>query len=340
MNEKELREFLRRPLNLSESSILKGRTALAPMAGTTERVFREICFEFGAALCVTELASAKALRYQGEIGKTYRYLEISDKEPAVSVQLFGSEPEDFAAAIDLISRDSRMQNLFCIDINMGCPVTKVRKTGSGAALMGDVPRAAAIVAASVEAAARAAERTGRSDIPVTVKYRLGLHDGAINVGKFTEAMTAAGASMLAIHARTAKAGYQGEADWQKAAEARAYSDLPIFINGDIKDAASAIAALEAGNFDGIMIGRAANGAPWIFKELLEENYRPSRELIKDTMRRHLTGLIERIGEEHGVKEFRSSAAAYIKGMPGASALRREFTNLTDASDVLNIIGQL
>ncbi len=362
-----VRAFLAQPLDLGYRRLLPNRLALAPLAGFTDQFFREICQEYGAGLGVTELASARSLRFQGNLGKTYRYLATSPREGRTSLQLFGEEAADFRQALHLILQDSRLtqppQNMempepgretegqktitfkdpaglkaqkgdvffkpFMIDINMGCPAPKVQKTGSGAALMKDIPRAKAIVRETVQTLHEYYEETG-FPCPVSVKYRLGPTEGNICVEEFTEAMTEAGAAFLAIHARTTEAGFSGRAAWEKVAGCRKWTQLPIYINGDIRDLASAGEALVASACDGVMIGRAAVHDPWLFASLLDPDFVVTGALRKKLMIRHLEGLLTVKEERVAVREFRSVLTVYLKGTSQAKRARASLMEISEA----------
>ena len=336
-----VRAYLAQPLALGYGRVLPNRLALAPLAGFTDQFFREICQEYGAGLGVTELASARSLRFQGNLGKTYRYLATSPRERRTSLQLFGEEPADFRQALRLILQDPRLTTQagaeqgmdflkpFMIDINMGCPAPKVQKTGSGAALMKDIPRAQAIVRETVQTLHEYYEETG-FPCPVSVKYRLGPSEGNICVEEFTEAMTEAGAAFLAIHARTTEAGFSGRAAWEKVAGCRKRTQVPIYINGDVADLGSAGEALLASGCDGVMIGRAAIHDPWLFASLLDPTFVVTGALRKKLMLRHLEGLLTVKDERVAVREFRSVLTVYLKGTAQAKKARATLMEITEA----------
>lgn len=340
-DEEAVRTYLAQPLSLGYQRTLPNRLALAPLAGFTDQFFREICQEYGAGLGVTELASARSLRFQGNLGKTYQYLATSPRERRTSLQLFGEEPADFRQALRLILQDprltqqpsSREENVFfkpfMIDINMGCPAPKVQKTGSGAALMKDIPRAQAIVRETVQTLHEYYEETG-FPCPVSVKYRLGPTEGNICVEDFTEAMTEAGAAFLAIHARTTEAGFSGRAAWEKVAGCRKRTQVPIYINGDISDLKTAGEALVASACDGVMIGRAAVHAPWLFASLLDPDFLVTGALRKKLMLRHLEGLLTVKEEKVAVREFRSVLTVYLKGTSQAKRNRASLMGISEA----------
>ena len=222
---------------------------LAPMAGVTDHAFRTICAEKGAALTYTEMVSAKALCYSDR--KTAELLSIAGEHRPCFAQIFGSEPEVCAKGAVLALKISRADG---IDINMGCPMPKIVKNGEGSALMRDTDRIYRLVKA-VSAAV---------DVPVTVKCRLGWDKGNINVLDFTKRMEDSGAAMVTVHGRTRAMLYSGVADWDYIRKVKEQLSIPVIANGDIVDEQSALRCLKWTGADGIMIGRATFGDPWIF----------------------------------------------------------------------------
>jgi len=209
----------------------------------------------------TELVTARGIRYDPTLLKSYRYLEIDpEREGPAAIQLFGYDPGDFEAAIPLILEHPILSAAFSIDLNMGCPVNKVVKTGAGSALMKDLPLAASILDASVRAAAP-------YHVPVTVKFRKGWDETTVNCVSFAAMCRDHGAAAVTVHARTRDQMYSGAADWEAIAAVASElkgSGVPVFGNGDVKSGADAIRMLETTGADGVMIGRAAQGNPWIF----------------------------------------------------------------------------
>ena len=350
--------------------ILPGNVALAPMAGTSDLPFRTICHRQGASFVCTELVSARGIRYSGGVLKSYRYLEIEPAvEGPVAIQLFGHDPEDFREAIPLILEHPVLRGAFSIDLNMGCPVNKVVKTGAGSALMTNLPLASSILTAAV----RAAEPYG---VPVTVKFRKGWDDAKKNAVEFARLCLDSGAKAMTLHARTRNQMYGGQADWaciREVAEAIRGSGVPLFGNGDVVDGKSAVAMLTETGCDGVMVGRAAQGNPWIFAEIVAalrweekpaapfdgadnagamscmdkaatlggadnagatrgmdkaatlgtENKPepPSPEERANTIREHLHGLSDKLGERMAVLEMRAQLAMYFKGQPHATTFK-------------------
>ena len=322
--------------------VLCGNVALAPMAGTSDLTFRTICHEQGASLGCTELVTARGIRYDSSLLKSYRYLEIDpEREGPAAIQLFGYDPKDFDAAIPLILEHPVLSAAFSIDLNMGCPVNKVVKTGAGSALMKDLPLAASILDASVRAAAP-------YHVPVTVKFRKGWDETTVNCVSFAAMCRDHGAAAVTVHARTRDQMYSGAADWEAIAAVASElkgSGVPVFGNGDVKNGADAIRMLETTGADGVMIGRAAQGNPWIFarvKALLTGGGdmighgmsgephigqgapgEPTASERSDMIRRHLSGLIGRLGEEVAVREMRAQLACYLHGQKHASKYKTQ-----------------
>lgn len=230
------------------------RIILAPMAGVGDVVFRHLCRELGAQLTYTEMVSAKALSYANE--KTIHLLDLSPLEDKVSVQLFGHEPETLATQARWVE-ETLQDRLFAIDVNMGCPARKIAGKGDGAALMRDPDLAASIVKAIVNSVS----------CPVTVKFRRGYEEGHETALDFALRMEDAGASAVAIHGRYAQQFYRGKADWDIIRRCKDALSIPVIGNGDIVDGSSALEMLRQTNCDAVMVGRGAQGNPWIFKDI-------------------------------------------------------------------------
>ena len=299
-------------------TVLSGKVALAPLAGTSDVVFRTICHEQGAAYGCTELVSARGIRYDPSLTRSFRYLEIQPKrEGPVAIQLFGYEPGDFSEAIKRILCHEKLARATCIDINMGCPVPKVVKTGAGAALMKNRALAAQILQASVTAA----EPYG---VPISVKFRKGWDDGSDNAVEFALMCRDFGAKAIAIHGRTRAQMYHGQSDWKciaAVADALRGSHIPVFGNGDVRNGGDALRMLQETNVDGVMVGRAAQGNPWLFREIstaLETGeiipYAPTPQERADMIRRHLHELCEKEGESMAILEMRTQIAFYLRGL--------------------------
>ena len=296
---------------------LENRYVLAPMAGVTDLPFRLLCKEQGAGLLCMEMISAKALQYNNK--NTKALLEIDPRECPVSLQLFGSDP-------DIISEQAkRIEELpfQILDINMGCPVPKVVKNGEGSALMNQPELVYDIVYKTVRAIQK----------PVTVKIRKGFNDESVNAVEIARIVEEAGGAAVAVHGRTREQYYSGKADWDIIRQVKEAVSIPVIGNGDVTNGEKAIAMMEETGCDGVMIGRGAQGNPWIFSELLEYEKtgqmppRPSREIIRETMLRHTRLQIEFKGEYLGIREMRKHVAWYTKGLEGSAKLRDEINKV-------------
>ncbi len=330
------------------SVTVPGNIALAPMAGTSTCIFRTISHEFGSCLGVTELVSARGIRFKESLERSMRYLLIDPaREGTTAIQLFGFDPEDFTYAIPCILEDPRLKDVDILDLNMGCPVQKVVKTGCGSALMKTPDIAESIIRASVKAAAPYGK-------PVTVKFRSGWDEGSINAPDFAKMCVEAGASALAIHARTQTQLYRGKADWEVIArtkEAIADTGIPLWGNGDVKDGNSARAMISETGVDGVMVGRAAQGDPWVFSEIRDalsgeeaacidgSRARVLRAERAAVIRRHLHGLCEQLGESTGVKEMRAQIAFYLKGERGTSEIKNRLMRAATTEEVEELLNE-
>ncbi len=282
-------------------------TVLSPMAGVTDISFREICRENGADLTVTEMVSAKAVTYGNK--KTYALCRLSDMEHPAALQLFGSEPDTMAEAVRILSDQIPFD---MIDINMGCPMPKIVNNGEGSALMKDPLLAGKIV----EAVANATDRI------VTVKMRAGFDPMHINAPEVAHAAAESGAGMITVHGRTREQYYEGKADWNIIAMVKQSVDIPVIGNGDVCDVLSAEKMICMTGCDGVAIGRAARGNPWIFRGLREKkDYIPTIEEKKEMMLRHLEMTVREKGEYIGVREMRKHIGWYTAGIAGSAKLR-------------------
>lgn len=320
---------------------LPGIVALSPMAGVSHIAYRAICREMGAAYAPTELVSARSIRYNG-LEKSMQYLRIDpETEGITAIQLFGAEPDDFTAAIEKIMEDPVLSKVDIIDINMGCPVPKVVKTGAGSALMNSPQTAADIV----KTCKKALEGLPRH-IPVTVKTRTGYDASDKGKPDFAKALADAGCDMLCVHGRTRPQMYTGECDRKAIAlmrEAVMGYDIPFFANGDVIDGPSAKAIMEECGADGVMIGRAARGNPWIFSEVAAyldgsgDIITPDEQERKETLLRELEGRCRWCGEEIAVREFRSVMPFYVKGLRGAAKLKVRLCSALTVNEVKEIL---
>lgn len=292
---------------------LDGWAVLAPMAGVSDLAYRVIARRMGAAMTTAEMVSAKGLYYKNE--KTRDMLKIDPGEHPVALQLFGSEPDIMA----LGAKEMEKAGADIIDINMGCPMQKVVKNGDGSALMKNVPLAAAVVKAMVEAV----------HVPVTVKMRLGWTRETENCVELAKAVEEAGASAITVHGRTREDFYTGCADWEKIGEVVEAVHIPVFGNGDVVDGPTAARLMKETGCAGVAIGRAAWGNPWVFERVntyLETGTilpPPTNEMRIAMAREHLHGLVKEKGERVAVKEMRAHASRYFHGLPEAASLRRE-----------------
>ncbi len=290
---------------------LDNNIILAPMAGVTDLPFRLLCKEQGAGLVCTEMISAKAILYKNK--NTDALMEIHPEEMPVSLQLFGSDPD----IISEMAKQIEEHPFSVLDINMGCPVLKVVNNGEGSALMKNPKRVGEIVSAVVKAVKK----------PVTVKIRSGFDAEHINAVEIAKIIEDSGAGAVAVHGRTREQFYAGAADWEVIAEVKNAVSIPVIGNGDIMDGEGAAKMLHDTGCDGIMIGRAARGNPWIFREItsylkngtLPEP--PSKEERKETMLRHAKLQMQYKGEYTGVREMRKHVSWYTAGMPHSAKLR-------------------
>ena len=287
---------------------------LAPMAGVTQAPFRAICKRLGAGLTYTEMVSAKGLHYNPDSDASRALLSMDPLEVPCAVQIFGSEPEMMATQarrlVDLYGSDVAL-----VDVNMGCPVTKVVGKGEGSALMRDVPRAVAIVCAVAEACA----------VPVTVKFRAGWDSGSVNAEDFARAMEDAGAAAVAVHGRTREQFYNGAADWELIARVKGAVGVPVLGSGDVFTAGDVLAMFERTGVDGVMIARGAQGNPWIFREakalMRDERPLPPTQLERVDMAREHAHALTAFAGERAFARMRRHVAWYIADMPGARHVR-------------------
>ncbi len=304
---------------------------LAPMAGVTDRAFRQICREYGAELVVSEMISAKAIHYRDK--KTYELAHLSPIEHPAAVQIFGSEPNIMAEAARFLTDNDTPPEI--IDINMGCPVRKIVGNGEGSALMQD-PHLAAEIVRSVKAA---------TTLPVTVKCRTGIHEGAKNVVEFAKRLEDAGADAICVHGRTREQMYRFPVDRESIAAVKTALSIPVIANGGIKTAEDALSMYEDTGCDGIAIAQGAYGNPFLFlqiKNALQGIPLPDITLQHrlEVARYHLQLLLHYKGDSIGVREGRRQISWYFNGINGAAALRNSFFRAETSDDFQKIFSQI
>ena len=305
---------------------LNGRAALAPMAGVTDAAMRLLCHEQGAAWSVSEMLSAKGWMFSGGQNRNARaLLERLNGEGTAALQLFGREPEYIAAAV----RDLADAGFEFYDLNFGCPAPKITGNGEGSALMREPELIGRIVRAAVDAAGKR---------PVTVKIRAGWDETCVNAPEVAQICEQAGAAAIAVHGRMRMQQYSGKADWSVIRQVKARVSVPVFGNGDVASGADALRMLDATGCDAVLVARAAEGNPWIFREIaaaLEGRACPpptGRERV-ETALRHFDLETRLHGERGGMLEMRKHIAWYVAGMRGAARFRERINALADAEDV-------
>lgn len=296
---------------------LKNNVILAPMAGVSDLPFRLLCAGQGAAMVCTEMVSAKAIFYNNK--NTEELLRIHPEEGPVSLQLFGSDPD----IVSDMAKRIEERPFAVLDLNMGCPVPKVVNNGEGSALMKNPVLAGKII-----------EKTaGALGKPVTVKIRKGFDDAHVNAVEIAHIAQESGAAAVAVHGRTREQYYSGQADWDIIAQVKQAVRIPVLGNGDVTDAEAAKRMLAQTGCDGILIGRAAQGNPWIFREItaaLEGKPipdRPAKEELYEMIVAHAMLEKEYKGEYIAVREMRKHMAWYTTGLPHSSQLRRQINEM-------------
>lgn len=314
LNLKYISNNKREILNMKIGNLeINGQAILAPMAGATDATFRKLCSDFGAAYTVSEMVSSKAITYKQKNTKELMNLEY-DNHP-IAIQLFGNEPFTMAKAAEMALEYKPDM----IDINMGCPVPKIAGNGCGSALMKNPDLCGDIVRAVKNAV----------DVPVTVKIRKGWDENSVNAVEVAKICEEAGADAIAVHGRTRAQMYEPSADWEIIRLVKEAVKVPVIGNGDVKDAVSASLMIDKTACDAVMIGRAAMGNPWIFREInacLREDVRilppPSIEERIVVIRKHIGAMCEAKGEERGMKEARKHVGWYMHGLRNAAEFRR------------------
>lgn len=307
-----------------EKISFENKLVLAPLAGYTDRPFREIAISFGADIVYTEMVSSAGLANEDK--KTQRLIDISPyeaKEALVGVQIFGRDQESLKYATHKLNLNPQVD---IIDLNLGCPAPKVVKNGSGSALLKDPDRVYKILSTMVRTSTK----------PITAKMRLGI-DGSNNYLDLSQAIEEAGVQALAVHGRTKEQMYEGQADWDKIKEIKDHVSIPLIGNGDINSAQVALERL--GQVDSIMIGRGAIGRPWIFKEIRDlqaKGYAHDLSLKDkfDTIIGHVESAVEVNGERLAIMEMRKQVHAYLKGMRNSAKIKNQVNTITNEKDLI------
>lgn len=306
---------------------LKSHAVLAPMAGVSDRAYRELCVRFGAAYCVSEMVSSKALSFNSK--KSEELMEISDLERPCGIQIFGDDPKCMADA----AKHALENKPDIIDINMGCPAPKISSNGSGSALMKN-PRLCGEIVKAV---------TAVTDIPVTVKIRKGWDDDSVNAVEVAKICESAGAAAITVHGRTRQQYYKPPVDYDIIKAVRESVSVPVIANGDIDSAERAKEVMDITGCDLVMIGRATLGNPWIFSQInayLENPnvkiHTPDLEERLGVMIEHIGKMVEYKGEHMAMLQARKLVVGYFKGMKGAAALRNEAGKIKTFDDLYEL----
>lgn len=308
---------------------LDNNIMLAPMAGITDLPFRIICENYGTGITFTEMASSKAIYYNDE--KTKDLLKIDGQKSPVGAQIFGSDIESLKRAAEYVSSFADI-----LDINMGCPAPKVVKNGDGSKLLLDLKKVEEIVTEVVKS----------SKVPVSVKIRKGWNEENIVAKEVAEIIEASGASMITVHGRTRQEFFSGDVDLEIIKQVKEAVKIPVIGNGNIQDEESALKMFEYTGVDGIMIGRASIGNPWIFKRLI--NFLQTKEKLPEirneeklqTILHHIELEVKEKGERVGIQELRKHMACYIKGIDDASRIRAKINTINNKEELKELLKEI
>lgn len=309
---------------------LKNNVILAPMAGVSDLPFRLLCARMGAGMVCMEMISAKAIMYNNK--NTESLLMIHPDEGCVSLQIFGSDPKIMTE--QTLRIEDRPYDI--LDINMGCPVPKVVNNGEGSALMKDPVLAGKIIESLVK----------NTHKPVTVKIRKGFYKDELTAPEIAHIAQECGASAITVHGRTREQYYSGKADWEAIRAVKEKVSIPVIGNGDVIDGESAKKMIEQTGCDGVAIGRAAQGDPFIFREVIhflqtgEKLARPSNEELFDTVAYHARMMLQYKGEYTAVREMRKHLSWYSAGMPGSAAMRGRINEMVTMEDIIATAAEL
>lgn len=308
---------------------LNNNVFLAPMAGVTDKAFRILCKGMGCGLTYTEMVSAKGMHYKSE--NTEELLDMAEEEKPAAAQIFGSDPDIMAETAAAVEK----KGAAIIDINMGCPTPKIVKNGDGSALMLKPDLVREIVRSVVRAVG----------VPVTVKIRKGWDESSVNAVEIAGIAEQEGASAVTVHGRTREQFYSGKADWNIIKQVKASLKIPVIGNGDVFSPQDALQLLQETGCDAVMIGRGAQGNPWIFGRVIEYLRsgeplpEPSAEERLQMLLRHLHMIVDFKGENTGVKEMRKHAAWYLKGLHGSAQVKTEIHTAVTVRHIEEIVGR-
>ena len=306
---------------------IKNSLIVGPMAGITNGAFREICYEFGASLTCSEMISDKAIFYNNK--KTWEMLEVDDKYHPVSLQLFGSDINTMISSAKVMDEKT---NCDIIDINMGCPVNKVIKTGAGSAMMKDEDKSVEIIKGIIENVKK----------PVTVKMRLGYDNKHMNYLSLSKKLEEVGVKAITLHGRTRTQMYEGKSDWSHIKKLKEELNIPVIGNGDILSVEDFKNQLEYSKVDAIMISRGIVGNPSLIKEINnfidgKEDYKISYHERLDACKKHALKLIDLKGEKVAIREMRSLGPHYLSGLYMATKYKNEINRINTYEDLENIL---